>query len=157
MIRFAHAVYCDDIRQEIGNKESLIGIYHGKMFVSSFPILIPKLCITFWARTPIDRPFKKVTIRVLFGDKVALESPWPDNFLQPGEPPPPNDNVEVLTLHQSIALSPLPIEGPVTIKLRIQTEEEELKAGGLSIELAAQSNETLQLPPVEPKAGAKTP
>ena len=42
--KFNYAIICDDIRQEIGNKISLIGIYTKDIFVTKFPFMFPKLC-----------------------------------------------------------------------------------------------------------------
>jgi len=42
--KFEYAIICDDIRQEVGNKTSLIGIYGREIFVSRFPFSFPKLC-----------------------------------------------------------------------------------------------------------------
>ena len=42
--KFNYAIICDDIRQEVGNKFSLIGIYLKEIIVSKFPITLPKLC-----------------------------------------------------------------------------------------------------------------
>lgn len=37
--------FCDDVREEINGKISLIGIYGRKMFMSQFPCLYPKLFV----------------------------------------------------------------------------------------------------------------
>ena len=42
--KFKHAIICDDIRQEVGNKISFIGIYGNNISVTKFPYLFPKLC-----------------------------------------------------------------------------------------------------------------
>lgn len=42
--KFEYAIICDDIRQEIGNKVSYIGIYGSDIFVSKLPFTFPKLC-----------------------------------------------------------------------------------------------------------------
>ena len=39
-----YVIICDDIRQEIGNKISLIGVYSKGIFVTKFPFTFPKLC-----------------------------------------------------------------------------------------------------------------
>lgn len=145
MNRFAHAIYCDDIRQEVGNKTSLIGIYKGKMFVPSFPIVIPKLCVAVSIVTPTTRPFKTLKIKVLRGDQVLLEAPLSDAFIAAqgvdGEPRGPDD-ARLFTAEAVLVMSPVPIEAPMTFKLRVETEDEELRAGGLQIELAAQGTDT---------------
>ena len=44
--KLTHAIVCDDIRQEVGNKLSFIGTYGLKpdIFVSKIPAVLPKLC-----------------------------------------------------------------------------------------------------------------
>ena len=37
-------IYCDDIRQEVGGKLSLMGVYNNVMYVQQFPVTLPK----FW-------------------------------------------------------------------------------------------------------------
>ena len=39
------AQFCDDFRQEIGNKFSLMGCYGTDLYVPQFPITLPKLCV----------------------------------------------------------------------------------------------------------------
>jgi Family of unknown function (DUF6941) len=43
-LKFEYAIICDDIRQEISNKLSFIGIYGKDIFVSKIPFTFPKLC-----------------------------------------------------------------------------------------------------------------
>ena len=42
--KLSHYIICDDIRREIGNKISLIGLYQETILVSSLPYIFPKLC-----------------------------------------------------------------------------------------------------------------
>jgi hypothetical protein len=44
---YAFVVWCDDIRQEVGNKPSFMGVYTGALVVPALPAVLPKLCI--WA------------------------------------------------------------------------------------------------------------
>ena len=128
----------------------MMGIYQGKMFVPSFPIVLSKLCVAVWAITPIERPFAKLALKLFHGDKVIVEGPLPDDFLKTrGELVVPSDpiNAKIWTAHTAIQMSPFSIEGPVTLRLRVQTEQEELKAGALDIELAAQENLPVRVQP----------
>ena len=43
--KFEYSIICDDIRQEIGNKLTLVGTYNGLIIVPKLPYTIPKLCI----------------------------------------------------------------------------------------------------------------
>lgn len=41
-------IFCDDVRNEVGNKFTLCGIYQQKIFVSpnaTWPVLFPKFCV----------------------------------------------------------------------------------------------------------------
>ncbi|MDY6950872.1 MAG: hypothetical protein SWE60_05125 [Thermodesulfobacteriota bacterium] len=42
---FEYAIICDDIRHEMGDKFSLIGIYGSDIYVAQIPFLFPKLCV----------------------------------------------------------------------------------------------------------------
>ena len=40
---YGHTIFCDDIRREVGEKASYIGVYTGHMLVpGNFPLLLPK-------------------------------------------------------------------------------------------------------------------
>lgn len=43
-LKLEYHLMCDDIRQEVGNKISLIGIYPGDIMSMPIPSVIPKLC-----------------------------------------------------------------------------------------------------------------
>jgi hypothetical protein len=60
-----HTLFCDDIRWEIGNKPSLMGIYtSGIVSATPFPVTLPKLC--FWIRydEPMDAEWKSLRIHI---------------------------------------------------------------------------------------------
>jgi len=42
--RFEYLIICDDIREEIKNKVTLVGIYTDSIYVSKIPYSFPKLC-----------------------------------------------------------------------------------------------------------------
>ena len=58
---------CDDIRREIGNKSSLIGIYPSNVISVPIPSVIPKLC------------FHLVFSRLKSGDNLEIQLLDPDN------------------------------------------------------------------------------
>jgi hypothetical protein len=41
--QFEYAIICDDIRHEVGDKFSLIGVYGSHVYVAQLPFLFPKL------------------------------------------------------------------------------------------------------------------
>ena len=46
--KIKHTIICDDIRQEIGNKLSFIGIYGPTLLVTKIPYVFPKLCFVIF-------------------------------------------------------------------------------------------------------------
>lgn len=139
MSRFAHATYCDDIRQEVGNKRSIIGIYSATLYVPSLPAILPKLCIAVVAVTPTANPFKSVTIRILIDDAVFAEHKIDESQLQVQQTSFSNqedvDNNLINQFHFAIQVAPFQIEKAMLVRTRVIADGEELKAGGLRIEL----------------------
>ncbi len=44
-LNYKCVLFCEDIRQEIGGKVSLMGILGNKLLVQDFPLVFPKLCL----------------------------------------------------------------------------------------------------------------
>lgn len=42
--KYEYSVICDDVREEIGNKVTFVGVYGPDIFVSQIPFSFPKLC-----------------------------------------------------------------------------------------------------------------
>jgi hypothetical protein len=138
MNRQAQSIFCDDIRQEIGGKQSFIGVYTSKMFVQEFPIILPKICLVISALTPIENPFKKMIFRVLKDDELFAEGTIEEEELEKLVIPDSTSsdgNPNLISSKVQFLFSPFQIDGPCTLKVRVITENEELTAPGLRIEL----------------------
>jgi hypothetical protein len=70
--RILTAIFCDDIRQEMGNKMSFMGCYQSELLVPTTPIGLSKLCVYATVLTPIARPFKSLTLRVVLDGQIEL-------------------------------------------------------------------------------------
>lgn len=63
-MRYGYCIFCDDIRNEVGEKLSFIGCYNGVMFVEpEFPLTLPKFCAHVTLVTPSDRPYRSITLK----------------------------------------------------------------------------------------------
>jgi hypothetical protein len=82
MNRFAHCTFCDDIRHEVGNKTSYMGIYGALLGVPTFPHVLPKFCIAAVCTTPIDMPFKTISVRIAKNGNVVNEGAIPEDQLK---------------------------------------------------------------------------
>lgn len=68
-------IFCDDIRSEVGNKLSFMGVYSLSMALpagTTFPVSLPKLGVAITWNEPIDDYPEEVTFKVIF---VALDAP----------------------------------------------------------------------------------
>ena len=146
MVPFGIAIFCDDIREEIGGKISLMGIYgHDMQFLgASFPLLIPKLCINIVARLPADRPVPQMKFLVYFpGDAedtptMSMDFSVPEE-LQRFEPqadkrPPPFPDAETVhVLRQHVVVSSIVIQHEGFIRARMMYGEKRIRLGALKV------------------------
>jgi len=66
--RYVHALWCDDIRQEVGNKPSFMGVYTGGLTIPTLPTVLPRLAVWTWVAVPLDIEVRSVNVRVVRDD-----------------------------------------------------------------------------------------
>lgn len=71
--RFSYVQFCDDIRRELGNKTTLVGLYNGLMLFPAFPAFIPCLGINLVVDSPAATPVKSLSIKISNGTEIILE------------------------------------------------------------------------------------
>jgi hypothetical protein len=73
------AILCDDVRQEVGNKSSLMGIYDKDIFFTDLPALLPKLCL-YVRLEGVGTAFQKckITLKAPEEDPIHLEISTPE-------------------------------------------------------------------------------
>lgn len=83
------ATFCDDIREEISGKYSLIGVYGGEMVIASAqPVVIPIFCMSVQICIPIAIKIEQVSIEaklVVDGVETDLMQGGIDTPPQPSE------------------------------------------------------------------------
>jgi hypothetical protein len=141
MNRQLETTWCDDIRQEVGGKLTLVGVYSGAMLVGSFPITLPKLCLSVKAITDRNQPFRFLTLRLFKDDDQWQELHVSETELEQStlaaqavtaSLPSQREPTYVVTLN--FAVAPFVITAPCTLRARAETEGDELK--GLSLVVA---------------------
>lgn len=139
MERLVETIFCDDIRHEVGNKRSLIGVYSGQLLVSTMPAILPKLCVSVTVTTPIEKPFRKLVIRLLINDTEILRGDMGDNPVPPEDMQHttalPDDVEHFYSLTADFVLSPFQINEPAALRVRVDTEDGTLKGHGLHLRL----------------------
>lgn len=124
--RHIEVIYCDDIREEVGNKVSYMGIYSKDLFVPVAPVVLPKLCIAVKVVTDMTDPFRELEVRILKGeDEVELLTTGPI----PGPPDDwaSEDNSTFMVAQMAFMLAPYQIDGDTILRVRARTEREDLK------------------------------
>ena len=128
--RHLEVIYCDDIREEVGGKISLMGIYTGDMIVSSMPLLLPKLCITVNAVTPIGDPLQTLCINIY---KEGVTEPIISTGVIP-IPDTPHDNNSVWqAVNMVFALTPFQIDEETRLRVAADTENGQIIGRSLRI------------------------
>lgn len=133
--RILTAIFCDDIRHEMGNKMSFMGCYQGELFVPAVPIVLSKLCIFATALTPVERPFKSLSFRIVTPENVELarlEIPAEAFNIMPVVI---DETVTRTSVSAALMFSPFIIEKPMTLRLMADTEEGEIVGPRLLIKV----------------------
>lgn len=125
------AQFCDDVRQEIGNKFSLMGCYGTDLYVPTFPITLPKLCVFVHVRTPREQPFERLTLRLVRGHEVLSELVANPDKLNAGDTP---EWARWLSMTGILAVTPFHAAGPCRLQVRAETESETLESGQFLVE-----------------------
>ncbi|MFZ6648667.1 hypothetical protein ACO0LO_23285 [Undibacterium sp. TJN25] len=81
LTRFAFSIFSDDVRHEVGNKSSIMGIYGPNIIFSKFPAILDKLCITTTVHCDVGSPVLSLKIEVGFQYSTLQEFVAPRDFL----------------------------------------------------------------------------
>lgn len=146
------AIYCDDIRSELGGKLSFMGVYNGDMAFQQFPVTLQKLCAHAKLKMPYDEPAKhEVRIVLLNGEQVLGEAKIDEAALAATPMPPPDEEIPTedrsLVLAVGFVISPFQVDGPMRILLRAYVDGEEMKGDALRIRLATDEERKALLAP----------
>lgn len=148
--RQIYVIYCDDIRVEMGNKQSLMGVYNTELVVPQLPITLPKLAVCVRVFTPSDRPFKEVIIKAMLNDQVIGEAPAdPALFGQMTMTPAYEDGGESICYGEIgivMGFSPFVIQEECRLKIHVKIDGELFKGPPLLLR-SPRENETMNFSP----------
>lgn len=75
MNRHLEVLYCDDVRFEVGNKLTYVGVYSADLFLNApTPAVLPKLCVVVRIDTPTDAPIQSLAVHVEYDGNVVIDS-----------------------------------------------------------------------------------
>jgi hypothetical protein len=130
------AVVCDDIRQEVGKKQSHMGIYTGEIHLPVLPMTMPKLCVVLTVRTLSSDPFGRLVVRILKDDAefATIEVPE-DQLAAINAQVKRSEEEKYISTSFVFQFLSLSIEQPCALRFRAETERETLKGGSTQIKL----------------------
>lgn len=140
MARTLQTIWCDDVRMEVGNKMSLMGIYSAELLVPTFPFVLQKLCLSCKISADIKKPFKQLKIVVSKNDEVIAEVDLTESVLQQSvESNQIKDNAKFIAVQSFFAFGQMTIDKPVTFRAEAISDTGVIKGHGLRVELAQQN------------------
>lgn len=139
MNRYAHVDYCDDIRQEVGGKITLVGIYTGKCLLQSIPGVLPKLCLSLSMAAPKADPFRFIQVSAVFAGievmKMELNESQINGILAANPSIDPKER-KVMTLTLMGVISPFPVPSAGRLKITVTADGRDLYCEHLEIDIA---------------------
>jgi len=139
-LNIATALFCDDIRFEVGNKLTYVGCYDVEIVLPELPFVLPRFCVSVELHLrefPLDET--PIELRIFLpGDQPAAASISSSGVLPKVMPPQPDpedpfDAKPILRVRQNILMSQVEIKEAGSIRVRIMWGKEELRAGSLQV------------------------
>ena len=134
LTRFAVATFCDDVRQEVGNKYSLMGCYGDELVVEALPVALPKVCAHVRASTTLDQLFAALTCRAkLNGEVISELTIQPDQLLSGQRIAVARSQSDRVVVVLVLQFAPFGITEPSNLRIEVETESEILHGGTLQL------------------------
>jgi hypothetical protein len=152
------SLFCDDIRQELGGKLSVMGIYQADMIfpaTQTFPTVVPRFAILVKYYEIKDAFSDDITIRLFLpGDareSPSITMPISRAGLLSGLPEHPleDDQERVFNLTYPVMMQPLVIKQEGFVKVRVACGTIITNLGSLMVR-KAQPDENIQFPGFNP-------
>lgn len=138
--------YCDDIRQEVGGKLTLVGCYSNEMTVfGAAPAALPIFCAIANLRVPITQEFRRIEFALSQEFDGVQKEILRDGFDAPirtGGDASDSPSGEKATDRQfsivfPMKIAPLLIEGDGLIRCRAYIDGTEIRLGSLKVKVQA--------------------
>lgn len=152
--RYVHGIFCEDVRQEVGETISIVGMYPSALLANSgCPFVLPKFSAIIWVVYPIedDPPAISGTLEVPGASPVAIEVPITAD--RSSTPPDSTRTIAMATLR----MANLVVKELGTIRLKIRVWGEQWLAASLRV-IGPQDAGTLAAPSLtEPTVSPPVP
>jgi hypothetical protein len=147
---WGYTLFCDDIREEVGDKLTYVGTYAGRITHDKFPFVLPKIAlgIVYYQRC------NKVVLPIRYWIFLPGDTEKPS--LVQGHPPDKSQdlikeaavlaarlgtNAAFTTTHSQLSLVDVPIREPGLIRVRAVRGDKLIRLGTLEIALASDEHD----------------
>lgn len=135
--RYAHCHFCDDIRIEVGNKTSLMGIYGGELLLEQIPAVLPKLCASTFVHSLTADPLRALAVRVVHDGRTLQEVELPAADLESMQAEligrDTDDPVVEISIGVNLVFSPFVVDAEGSVVVTVIADGEEIPAGKLRL------------------------
>lgn len=140
----AIALFCDDVRHEMGGQRSLIGVYESRLLGESYPFDIPELFVVTILRCPASDTPDQLAVTIHMPGVEEETFPVPETTLaelrRPDQTNEDAGQLRTLELHRRF--THLTVSHPVTISVTVQADDQEIPAGTLTLQAGDDDAET---------------
>ena len=156
---YGYTIFCDDVRQETGNKISHMGVYRGQLILNTPPpASLPKFLLVIYYFERPGESTEPVYLHVyLPGDAedepmFNQELPLDNARLKPPEPETPDSDPLIAVISQ-IMIAPLELKSEGRIRVRAYRGDLEVRLGTLAVVFG----QTVDSIPIETPPTTKKP
>lgn len=143
-----HGFFCDDIRQEVGGKTSLMGCYHSDILFKKFPAAIHQLCFLGRLVIPVDVNIEEdIFVTAFAGSGVLIKGVVPRTGVPELTEEEKNSGEGVSIVTVELVIRPVKIEEPCLISVAVKIGGHEMRA--LPLRAAIGDPEKYSLPIIE--------
>lgn len=130
------AIFCDDIREEVTGKTTIVGAFGTDLQVRQFPAFIPKLGMFLRCMLPLESD-SDLSIRIEINDHILLESTFPtvDPDMQKRVRSETQDAPTRRLVDLKMVMPPLPFDGACTLRAVVEFGGKTFQAGKLHLSL----------------------
>ena len=122
---YLHAIFCDDVRQEVTGKMLYVGVYNGELIAPGYPLLLPKLAVLAHYGYPFDdqtggSASKAQSVSLMLDSEELIE------LGQLGGAMPPPSDEEGSRGHLTtfmMALAPFQLARPGRLRIKIKCDD----------------------------------
>ena len=120
---YLHAIFCEDVRQEITGKMLHIGVYSAELITPSYPLLLPKLAVVAYFGHPLEdkssgKSWKPLSLSLVLDEEVLLEL----EHLNSEETPEPLEGSRGHLMTLMMAMAPFQLARPGRLRVKIRCD-----------------------------------